>query len=507
MFTVKSNNEFIADIRSLDAKLKNIRISNIEIERSNSTICYNFICDQTIDEALQNKILEEVEKITLPAFRCVKVKITKIVSNDQLINVEIYRYLSENYPSISIFLKQTDISSSVVGEYVRYTLRLTKDGAEYVVKNGIMNRLNEFLEKKFCSNFTGTTDIKHDEEVVDLLDEEVYASELQRIEHRTIKVLEPLIVDDIAMGDTAVYIEDATFGSVTICGKITEISERQTKTGKPFFIIGIDDTTGKMSGVYFTKKNTYYKIKQLQVGDAIIVRGTIGEYNGRRSFTYDKINVCKFPEDFVKKDKYKKPIPKEYKNIFPSPATSVKMNSVFDMDSTLPKELTDNVYVVFDLETTGLDFMNEGITEIGAVKLVDGKLTEQFTTLVKPDYRITEKNIEITGITPEMVENAPKIGSVLPDFLKFIDGAILVAHNASFDMSFLKRFANAENYEVKNKVIDSIEIARSVLPQLKHHDLHTIANHFGIVFHHHRALSDAYATAEALIELMKIKNN
>ena len=507
MFTVKSNNEFITDIRSLDPKLKNIRVSSIEIERSNSTICYNFICDQTIDEELQKKVLDEAEKITLPAFHYVKVKITKIVTNDQLINVEIFKYLTENYPSISIFLKQNDITSSVVGDYVRYTLRVTKDGAEYVTKNGVINKINEYLEKKFCSDFTGATDIKQAEEVVDLLDEEVYASELQRIEHRTIKVLEPLIVDDIAMGDTAVYIEDATSGVATICGRITDISEKETKTGKPFFIIGIDDTTGKISGVYFSKKNTYYKIKQLQVGDTIITRGTVGDYKGRPSFTFDKINVCKFPENFVKKDKYKKPIPREYKTIFPTPATSVKVSSVFDMGKELPKELTDKTYVVFDLETTGLEVLNEGITEIGAVKLVDGKMTEQFTTLVKPDYRITEKNMEITGITPEMVENAPKIGTVIPDFLKFIDGAVLVAHNAQFDMSFLKRFANGEDYEVKNQVLDSLELARATLPQLRRHDLHTVADYFGIVFHHHRALSDAYATAEVLIELMKIKNN
>ena len=83
----------------------------------------------------------------------------------------------------------------------------------------------------------------------------------------------------------------------------------------------------------------------------------------------------------------------------------------------------------------------------------------------------------------------------------------MVAHNAEFDLKFIKRFAGAEEYEIKNKVLDTVEIARSTLQQLRRHDLHTIAEHFGIVFHHHRALSDAYATAEAFIELMKIKNS
>ena len=162
--------------------------------------------------------------------------------------------------------------------------------------------------------------------------------------------------------------------------------------------------------------------------------------------------------------------------------------------------------MVFDIETTGLDVMNNGITEIGAVKIINGKITEQFTTLVKPDYRISEENTAITGITEEMVKDAPKISAVIPDFMKFIEDAVLVAHNSDFDMKFIKKYAGAEDYEVKNKVLDSLELSRSNLPQLRKHDLHTVADYFGIVFHHHRAMSDAYATAEAFIELMKIKN-
>ena len=507
MYTIKSNAEFIADIRAIDPSLKNARISSIEIDRSALKIRYNFICDNAVDAQLQKMILEEVEKITAPVFTHVEISVKKIVSNDQLINNEIYRFLNEKYPSVSIFLKNTDIMSTVVGDVVKYTLRLTKDGAEYVTKNGALQKLNEHLSKCFCSDFVGSTDVKELDETVDLLSEEVYADELQKIEHRTIKVKDVLVIDDINMGDLALYIEDAVSGEVTVCGVITELTERETKNGKPFLIIHLDDTTGRTSGVYFSKKNTYPKIKELKVGDAIIVRGNIGEYNGKRSFTFDKINRCTFPSDFVKKDKYKKSVPKEYKLIFPEPANTIKIKSVFDQDDNLPEELTSQTFVVFDIETTGLDFMNNGITEIGAVKLVDGKIVEQFTTLVKPDYRITEENFKITGISEEMVKDSPKIGSVLPDFMKFIDGSILVAHNADFDTKFIKRFAGAEEYELKNKVIDSVVLARETLPFLRKHDLQTIADHFGISFNHHRALADAYATAEAFVEMMKIKNN
>jgi len=505
MYTVKSSAEFITDLRTIDPKLKNLRVTSIEIDRESLKIRYNFICDTAIDAELQKKMLEEVEKITSPAFEFVEISVQKIVSNDQLINVEIYKYLNEKYPSVSIFLKPTDISSTVIGDLVKYVLRLTKDGAEYVKRNGALSKLNDYLAKKFCSDFAGSTEIKEAEETISLLSEEVYADELQKIEHRTIKVEDVVIIDDPDMDDVALYIEDATSGAVTVCGVITEIYEKQTKTGKPFYIIHIDDTTAKISGVYFTKKSTLGVIKGLKVGEGIICRGNIGDYNGKQSFTIDKINRCTFPSDFVKKDRFKKKVPREYKNVFPSPASTIKIKSVFDRNDALPTQLTETTYVVFDLETTGLNVLNEGITEIGAVKIINGKITEQFTTLVKPDYKITAENVAITGITEEMVASAPRIGQVLPDFLKFIEGAVLVAHNADFDMKFLRRFATVEEYEVKNKVMDSIELARSTLPMLKKHDLHTVADHFQIVFHHHRALSDAYATAEAFIEMMKIK--
>ncbi len=508
MYTIKSSNEFIEDIKLIDEKLKNIRISSIEIDKQSYTIKYNFICDKSVGEEIQKKILKEAEKITSPVFNEVQISVKKIVSNDELINNEILKYLNENYTSISIFLKPTDIISTVVGDLVKYTLKLTQDGIEYVTKNGAIQKLNNHLSKLFCSNFAGSTIVKEDDETLSLLNEEVFADEIQKIEHRTIKVKDVVVIDDENMGDLALYIEDAHSGDVTVCGTITDIQERTTKNGKPYLIINIDDTTGKTSGVYFSKKATYHKVKELVVGEAIITRGSIGEYNGRRSFTFDKINRCTFPTDFVKKDKYKKSVPRDYKLIFPTPAkTNVKIKSVFDVEEILPKELTDKVYVVFDLETTGIDYLKNGITEIGAVKLVGGKIVEQFTTLVKPDYRITEENAQITGITEDMVKDAPKISSVIPDFMKFIDGATLVAHNADFDMKFIKRFAGAEEFEVKNQVIDSLEVARQTLPQLRKHDLHTVADYFGIVFQHHRALPDAYTTAEVLIEMFKIKNS
>lgn len=505
MFVLKSGEEILASIRQIHPCLKKLKISSVEIDKLTRGVKYNFICDEVVSEELKNRILEEMIKETSPHFLSVSLTVKKIASDAELVNREIIDFVQKNFPSISIFLKNTDVFSVTVGDVVKYSLKLTADGIEYVNRNGVIRKLNEYLSHKFCSDFSGETIEKEAEETISLLSTGVYESQLQKIQLRTIKVKDVLVIDDIHMGNTAVYIEDALYGQVTVCGKITKIYEKQTKTGKPFFVIHFTDTTANLSGVYFTRKSTYDKIKYLAEGDAIIMSGTLAERDGKPSFTISKINRCTFPEDFVKQEKFKKQPPREYSVIFPEKANTIKVASVFDDLSPLPQELVEKEYVVFDLETTGLELMSNGITEIGAVRISGGKITEHFTTLVKPDYHINAENQALTGISNEMVKNAPKISTVLPDFMKFIEGSVLVGQNVEFDLKFLRRFATAEEYEVTNPVMDTMELSRKYVPGLKKNNLATLAEYFGIVFQHHRALSDAYATAEIFIELMKLK--
>lgn len=501
-----SGEEFIRKIREIDEILIKARISSVEVVKKERRIKYYFICENVVDENLQKKVWVAARNLTPKTFEKVNVYFSKIVSDNELINAEIYKYISENLPSVAVMLKTTDIKSVVVGDNVKYSIKLTEDGAEYFTRSKCFDKINAYLSKKFCSDFYGTYEIKEREERESLLTEEVYAEKIEKISLRTIKLKSIYAIDDPLMGNTAIYIEDAKSGSVVVCGKIYEIVEKTTKNGKPFFIIRIDDTTGRISGVYFTRTKTYDKIKNLKEGDAIIVSGRMGEYNGNPSFTMEKINACEFPEDFVKKDRYKKPAPAAYKTVFPTPATTVKVKSVFEEEDVLPPELTEKEYVVFDIETTGLDLTNCEITEIGAVKVKNGKIAEQFTSLIKPDGKIPEEITALTGIDDGMVKDAPKIYTVLPDFLKFTDGATVVAQNAEFDSSFIKKYANAADYAFDNPVLDTMVISRQLISGLAHYNLKTLAEYFHITFRHHRALSDAYATAEIFIELIKIKN-
>lgn len=172
---------------------------------------------------------------------------------------------------------------------------------------------------------------------------------------------------------------------------------------------------------------------------------------------------------------------------------------------TMPRgQSLDDTFVVFDIETTGLSKETESITEIGAVKVVDGKIIDRFSTFVNPERPIPTEITKLTGITNEMVADAPVITEILPKFLEFCQDAVLVAHNANFDTGFIR--LNAERkcgIEVKNTVLDTLELSRALLPELKKHKLDIVCEQLGVSLEgHHRAVNDAEATAEVFLKFI-----
>ena len=172
---------------------------------------------------------------------------------------------------------------------------------------------------------------------------------------------------------------------------------------------------------------------------------------------------------------------------------------------TMPRgQSLDDTFVVFDIETTGLSREVENITEIGAVKVQGGKIVDRFSTFVNPEKPISDEITKLTGITDEMVADAPLIQDVLPEFMAFCGDAVMVAHNASFDMGFIRTKAEKKcNMDIKNTVLDTLELSRSLLPDLKKHKLNIICEHLGVSLEgHHRAVNDAEATAEVFLKFI-----
>ncbi|MFB6466677.1 PolC-type DNA polymerase III [Cytobacillus sp. Hz8] len=167
--------------------------------------------------------------------------------------------------------------------------------------------------------------------------------------------------------------------------------------------------------------------------------------------------------------------------------------------------LASDTYVVFDVETTGLSAVYNTIIELAAVKIHNGEIIDRFESFANPHHRLSATTIDLTGITDEMVEIAPDIEIVLKKFQIWIEDAILVAHNASFDMGFfnvgLKKIGQEK---ATNPVIDTLELARFLYPEMKNHRLNTLAKKFDVdLTQHHRAIYDAEATGYLLLKMLK----
>lgn len=163
----------------------------------------------------------------------------------------------------------------------------------------------------------------------------------------------------------------------------------------------------------------------------------------------------------------------------------------------------DSVFVVFDIETTGFSPIHNRIIEIGAVKIENGEMTGKFSTFVNPDVPIPFEIEKLTGINDEMVIGAPMIEQVLPQFMEFCQGAVLVAHNANFDMGFIMENAARLGLPRDFTYVDTVGIARLLLPHQAKHTLDAVAKTLGISLeNHHRAVDDAQATAEIFVKFI-----
>ena len=171
-----------------------------------------------------------------------------------------------------------------------------------------------------------------------------------------------------------------------------------------------------------------------------------------------------------------------------------------------PREevLEDATYVVFDVEKTGFSNVYDTIIELAAVKIKNGQVIDTFERFSNPHRKLTAKIIELTHITDDMLVSAPEIEDVIREFHDFIDGGVVVAHNAAFDLGFLYVAYQKAGIDVHHPGIDTVELSRLVNPGQKSHSLKTLTKKYNIdLTQHHRAIYDTEATGELFLHLLK----
>ena len=181
------------------------------------------------------------------------------------------------------------------------------------------------------------------------------------------------------------------------------------------------------------------------------------------------------------------------------------VDDLTDIAVRAKEQTLDDTYVVFDLETTGFSAVEDKIIEIGAVKVQNGEIIDSFSTFVNPGVPIPFDITNLTSITDEMVMDADRIEIILPKFLEFCNDAVLVAHNAGFDVGFIEQNCKRLSLQGKFTYVDTVALARVLLPTLSKYKLNIVAKALGISLeNHHRAVDDAGATAEIFVKFIQM---
>ena len=352
---------------------------------------------------------------------------------------------------------------------------------------------------------------------------------------------------------------DGPIGEVVIRGKILSVDTREIRNEKTIIIFSVTDFTDTIVLKIFARNDDVPELlKEISGGKFVRVKGvatidkfdselTIGSIVGiKKCADFTTVRMDTSVEKRVElhchtkmsdmdgvsdvKDIVKRAMKWGHKAIaitdhgdvqaFPDANHTVPSDSDFKVIYGVEAYLVDDLkgmvtdsqnqdldadYVVFDLETTGFSPGTNRIIEIGAVKVQNGKIVDKFSTFVNPQVPIPFRIEQLTSINDSMVIDAPVIADILPEFMKFCEGCVMVAHNADFDMSFIKKNCQRLDIPCKPTIVDTVALARVLLPNLNRFKLDTVAKALGVSLeNHHRAVDDAGCTAEIFVKFIEM---
>jgi len=486
--------------------------------------------------------------------------INEINKSDEFIEMNWQKLLKELYlhiPSSRMWFANCKWERE--GEYLY--IYIDKAGIDFLNKKKCPKLIDNFFSKQGLHIKTilkEREDEEHfeicedDDEIIKLIFEQNDKSEIKQSSH--IKD-EKIILGDI-ITTTPIPIKDAlnSLGEVTVQGEIFLIETKELKNKTTLVTFGITDYSQsigvkaflsgeKLSALEFLKEKLWVKIrgkiqenqysKELELIPYDINLGQKAERldNSEEKRVelhlhtkYSSMDALCSPKDVLKLCKtwgHKavaftdhgviQSFPEVYQEAKKLGIKPIYGLEAYVFDDEQPvilnpfsRDIKDTVFVVTDIETTGLSLEMDEIIEIGAVKLLNGEIIDRFSTFIKPQRALPANISKLTGITSDMLYDAPSIEEVIPEFAKFLGDGVFVAHNAQFDSGFIRREFGKVGLEFKNRVLDTLSLAQIIYSDLKNHRLDTLAKKLNIAMgNHHRAIDDANTAALILKEQFK----
>lgn len=496
----------------------------VDIVFSQSKYTINYIYPESINLSDNDKIMiENLTKEFLKLNAEVIVKIKKSYLEVEILRKFVYNYILSTFPSMAYNIEKNGIKIDI-NAIVTITIECGQLVYDMFVNRHLDVEILKQLNSHFCGKFQIVLSLINDEEN----EEEFLRNRILKLEQMSnnnevrkrrfdVEITRKLIGNPITVMPQAIGDFSKPALNVIFAGKVKFLTERKfipkkpskpgkEKEEKAMFTFTLEDKTGKVSAVIFPSKANYHKMQLLKDDDIIIIKGDLQQYNERLSLRVKDISYCQKITE--RKNDEKESVSQlinsygKYLFIKPMPYIKVSQDNLFDAQETINSNLTNKTFVVFDLETTGLNCDSDEIIEFGAVKIKNGKVTETFSCFVKPKNPIPSDATAINGITNDMVRDAYGINQVLPDFHLFCKDTILVAYNIPFDYGFINVAGKSMGLQFNNEQLDVLLIAKDRLPGLKNYKLSTVCANAGVsLVGAHRAVNDAAATAELFIKI------
>lgn len=511
-------------------KYSYLRVLRVEYNTLLSYAEVTFLYPQEMNdlETEEKQEITDFIKETIKVSCDIKIKFKKSYLDDNLIKKHLLEYLKSTYSSMFAFYQDENINIERQDSQIIVKISLISSMYNYFIFNDIKDNVLNSLNKNFIGNFAVEL-IKNDKVEVDeqilIAHEEEFVNSLPKPKPvERYEVYEPAKLFGVDITPMPEYIKNQNDEKIAVilAGKVsnlvekTYISKRTKQKGgtEPsyYYSFTLTDHTSNISAIYFSNKTTYKKIINLKDGDSILVVGDIRNNQRGKTLHIKAISYCEIvePTQIIEKEELQEEQLlcgvhiDEYKVVKPVPYVSLTQSNLFDKVPIYNDFIKQNQFVVFDVETTGFDKDYNEIIEIGAVKVVEGKIVEQFQTFICPENEIPKHITDLTTITNDMVKDAPFIKDAITDFYKFCENCTLVGYNVEFDIGFIKSAGAKANLLFDNKSSDAMELAKSKL-YLPRYKLINVVEALNITLNNaHRAIADAIATAYVFLKLNEI---